>query len=325
MYSILRITKLKTMGNVASCGQHIARTKQPPNANPAKTPENRNLLLASPDLGAEVKKRLPLKVRKDAVLAVEHLLTASPDFFKGKEKDEVHTWCKVNMAWLEERYGKENIAGAYLHMDESTPHLHAVIVPVVDGKLNAKHYFGGREKMTQMQTAYGEHIQRHFSELERGIEGSKSHHTTIGEFYATIEASERLKERRPERKGLMDLDYAKRLENHLQELERFASQNEILRRKQQEYEKTAKEAVERQKRAQKSYRQGEAVIEGLEERIEGLEKGVKRYQILLSTLTTDPDIKKVMSSKGEELQKRANKTLEEQGVTKDSKGQTMER
>ena len=46
---------------------------------------------------------------------------------------------------LEDRHGKENVIATTIHRDESTPHLVAYVVPLVDGKLNAKKFLGGRE------------------------------------------------------------------------------------------------------------------------------------------------------------------------------------
>lgn len=52
---------------------------------------------------------------------------------------------KENIQWLEKTYGKDNVVHAALHMDESTPHIAAYIVPEKDGKLNCREFLGGRE------------------------------------------------------------------------------------------------------------------------------------------------------------------------------------
>lgn len=43
----------------------------------------------------------------------------------------------------EEIYGAENIAGAVLHCDETAPHVEVYVVPMHNGKLNAKHFIDG--------------------------------------------------------------------------------------------------------------------------------------------------------------------------------------
>lgn len=50
--------------------------------------------------------------------------------------------------FLEQRYGKENVVGAYVHMDETTPHMHVPIVPMMGGKLQASRMVNRRDLQT---------------------------------------------------------------------------------------------------------------------------------------------------------------------------------
>jgi hypothetical protein len=61
---------------------------------------------------------------------------------------------------LEEEYGRENIVGAAIHLDESKPHLHVDVVPLTsDGRLSAKEVVGGKGKMHQNQSRWLEKMQ----------------------------------------------------------------------------------------------------------------------------------------------------------------------
>ena len=61
---------------------------------------------------------------------------------------------------LEEEYGRENILGAAIHLDESKPHLHLDVVPLTaDGRLSAKEVVGGKGKMHQNQSKWLEKMQ----------------------------------------------------------------------------------------------------------------------------------------------------------------------
>ena len=61
---------------------------------------------------------------------------------------------------LEEEYGRENIVGAAIHLDESKPHLHLDVVPLTeDGRLSAKEVVGGKGKMHQNQSRWLEKMQ----------------------------------------------------------------------------------------------------------------------------------------------------------------------
>lgn len=43
---------------------------------------------------------------------------------------EIEQWAKDIYDWCAKRYGQENIIGFQVHLDESSPHIHALIVPV---------------------------------------------------------------------------------------------------------------------------------------------------------------------------------------------------
>lgn len=44
--------------------------------------------------------------------------------------EEVELWAKDVYDWCSRRYGRENIIGFQVHLDETSPHIHALIVPV---------------------------------------------------------------------------------------------------------------------------------------------------------------------------------------------------
>lgn len=44
--------------------------------------------------------------------------------------EEIEHWAKDVYAWCAKRYGQENIVGFQVHLDENSPHIHALIVPV---------------------------------------------------------------------------------------------------------------------------------------------------------------------------------------------------
>ena len=61
---------------------------------------------------------------------------------------------------LENEYGRENIVGAAIHLDESKPHLHLDVVPLTeDGRLSAKEIVGGKGRMHQNQSKWLKQMQ----------------------------------------------------------------------------------------------------------------------------------------------------------------------
>lgn len=82
-YAILRTKKLKTMAAVVGSAKHTFRQIPTPNADPAATGRNRTVGAKSAEaVTAAVSRLLPEKRRKDAVLCIEYLITASPEDFK---------------------------------------------------------------------------------------------------------------------------------------------------------------------------------------------------------------------------------------------------
>lgn len=183
-FAILRTAKLKSFGEIGGSLSHNYRDRPTPNANPQQTPNNEHSLQNAESVMTAIKDKLPEKRRKDAVLCIEYLITASPDWTGWDESDEQKYFGDAKK-WLEDRHGKENVIATTIHRDESTPHLVAYVVPLVDGKLNAKKFLGGREKLSKMQTDFADNVGKSVG-LVRGLEGSKAEHQTIKQYYANV-------------------------------------------------------------------------------------------------------------------------------------------
>lgn len=192
-FAILRMKKLSTMGQIAASAQHTFRERDTPNADDERTPENE--ILIGPDSAHEICQawtdRAPDKVRSNAVRAVEYLVTASPEAMRGMERKEQDAYFSKSLRYLQDKHGEENILSAVIHRDETTPHLSVMVIPIDSrGKLNARRFFGGREKLSMLQTDFADQVGRKFG-LERGVENSRAKHKTIRQFYAEIDGVER--------------------------------------------------------------------------------------------------------------------------------------
>ena len=77
-YAILRAEKLKSFGEIGGSLSHNYRTRHTPNADPTRTPDNTHSSPASFSVMNAIKDRLPEKIRKNAVLCIEYLITGSP-------------------------------------------------------------------------------------------------------------------------------------------------------------------------------------------------------------------------------------------------------
>ena len=183
-YAILRTAKLKTMGNIGGSLAHNYRTIETPNADPSLTPKNHHSVATPEAVKQAIKDRLPERRRADAVLCIEYLITASPEWDGWGTSKETDFFKRASL-WLSNKHGEENIAGISIHRDISTPHLVAYVVPIDQkGKLNCKDFLGGRVKLNQMQTDFANTVAD--LGLTRGKEGSKAKHTSIKEYYHDI-------------------------------------------------------------------------------------------------------------------------------------------
>lgn len=184
-YAILRTAKLKTIGNISGSLAHTYRTIDTPNADPKRTHLNDNSLPTHADALQAIKDKLPEKTRKNGVLCIEYLITASPDW-GGFGSEKQGQYFNDAIDWLKQKHGADNVVMTGIQLDETTPHLVVYVVPIdKKGKLNCRHFLGGRDKMTAMQTDFAEKVGKKFG-LQRGEEGSRAKHEEVKKFYADI-------------------------------------------------------------------------------------------------------------------------------------------
>ena len=204
-FCIMRIKKLHSNSNVGGAISHHLRTRETDNADPelmknnwffpndyptdqnGKTDKSVNADLQfrkdqQQKAMAMYKKRLPEKVRKNGVRAVEFMMTVSPEVMQRKDFNATK-YLNACSNWAREKFGKENVFFIAYHRDETTPHVSLLLTPIDEnGKLNARKFFGGRDKMSALQDDFYNSVGKEFG-LDRGIKGSKAKHQTIKSYY----------------------------------------------------------------------------------------------------------------------------------------------
>lgn len=121
------------------------------------------------------------KTRKDAVLVNELLITSDRNFFERLDPGEQKRFFEESYEMLSERYGKQNIAYATVHMDENTPHMHLGVVPMREGRLQGKNVFN-RQELLWLQDNFPKHMKEQGYDLERGEKFSKREHLKTQDF-----------------------------------------------------------------------------------------------------------------------------------------------
>lgn len=194
-YCILRTAKLSNFGSIAASAKHTFREIPTPNADASRTHLNwTSGAKTSAAVCAAVSAMLPAKRRKDAVLCIEYLITASPEWFLSATKKARQDYFNGAIAWLKQRHGAANVICLNLQLDEKSPHLVAYVVPMTkDGRLAAKDFLGGRAKLSAMQTDFWNVVARPVG-LERGLEGSTAKHVTAKQYSAALARNPSLKQ-----------------------------------------------------------------------------------------------------------------------------------
>lgn len=189
------MAKVKSAGAVRAMAQHNRRQREVENA------ERKGVIIQEhpydpPDIYEAWKAKLgDHRPRTNAVYGVEVVITASPHWWENTNSNTQQGYIGDSIKWLEKQFGHQNIVAVDTHRDEKTPHLHAFIIPMKDGKLNARHFIGGsRERMSELQTSFYEQVKNY--SLERGIKGSKAKHQTLKRYYATVKSEQKELERK---------------------------------------------------------------------------------------------------------------------------------
>jgi len=185
-YAILRFAKYKGP-EIGQIEAHNERTKEKYASNPdidtSRSHLNFHLIQPERKYRAEAEKQIAetgCRTRKDSVRVVEAMVTASPEFFKGKKRAEVRAYFEEALAFIEKHQPKDTIISAVVHMDEKTPHMHLSFVPLTkDGRLSAKDIVGNKKKLTWWQDQFWKHMVRRWPDLERGESASETGRTHI--------------------------------------------------------------------------------------------------------------------------------------------------
>lgn len=220
-YAIFRSEPIYTLNDLAQIGSHNKREKKAYNSNPDIKLEltKNNIELVPLDskyvkgfheitkeyklehdermkTEREDRKRTYSQMldRSKNVVADEMIFTASPGFFKGLKSKDIKKWADTCMEFVYQDLGykKEQVLHATLHMDEKTPHIHCVVIPLVkklDKRTNTERYtiskkqfIHDKEHLSELQDEYCEYLNMCGFALERGTKHSDKEHINIKEF-----------------------------------------------------------------------------------------------------------------------------------------------
>lgn len=230
---ILRVGKMKSSGksSPAAVEGHNRRTSNCPSCDPSRTHLNRRLIGDDLPFAESIDRVMsragldPSSRRKDATIANDLMISISPEWFRPDNPSAIGTWDEDRLrvfqaeaeALARKTFGPR-IVSMDLHLDEATPHIHLVVVPIMpagvdaEGKktwrLSGKDMFDP-EALKALQQAWEDRMRPHG--VGERLKGSRARHTTLKEYYGSLEETAKIDRRNavsiqsdPPKKGLLE-------------------------------------------------------------------------------------------------------------------------
>ena len=266
-YAILRFAKHK--GNPARpLEAHHERQKEKYSSNPdidtTKSKYNFHIVKPEGRYYHFIQNRIEqagCRTRKDSTRFVDTLITASPEFFKGKSPKEIQAFFQRAADFLIQRVGRENIVSAVVHMDEHTPHMHLTFVPLTkDNRLCAKEILGNRASLSRWQDDFHAYMVEKYSDLERGESASKTgrKHIPTRLFKQAVSLSKQAKAIEAALDGINPLNAGKKKEEAIALLKKWFPQMENFSGQLKKYKVTIADLLEENKKLEARARAGES-------------------------------------------------------------------
>ena len=126
-------------------------------------------------------KNLKGHIKSNSIILCEMLFTSDKEFFDDIGEQETKRYFEESYKFVcnYKNLGEENIISAVVHLDEGTPHMHLVFIPVVHikdkegnniNKVCSRDFWKGRDSYRTLQNNFYDYITSKGFELERGIE-----------------------------------------------------------------------------------------------------------------------------------------------------------
>lgn len=201
-YAIIRNTKYKRK-NLKGIFRHNERkNKNYSNDNIDKEKSYLNYSLKSPQYSYEkefdrIKEKYNLKgqIKKVSNIACEYIITSDHDYFERIGEEETKRFLETAYKFVAEYkdLGERYIISAKVHMDEETPHMHLIFLPVVHtqdkkgnniDKLACSEFWKAKDSYRQLQDAFYKYMVENGFDLQRGLpkEETNRQHYSVEEY-----------------------------------------------------------------------------------------------------------------------------------------------
>lgn len=133
------------------------------------------------------KNNLQGRIIKTTNVVCELIITSDKEFFEQLGEAETKRYFQTAYAFVSnyKSLGEKYILSAKVHMDETTPHMHLVFVPVIHkedkktgkqiDKIACSEYWKGKDSYRELQDNFYKHVTEHGFNLERGKTSNSKH------------------------------------------------------------------------------------------------------------------------------------------------------
>ena len=201
-YAIIRNTKYKRENLKGIFRHNERRNKNYSNENIDKEKSYLNYSLKTPQYSNEKefekkKKKYNLKgqIKTVSNIACEYIITSDHDYFEGIGEEETKRFFETAYKFVSEYkdLGEQYIMSAKVHMDEQTPHMHLVFLPVIHttdkkgnsiDKLACSEFWKAKDSYRQLQDAFYKYMVENGFNLQRGLskEETGREHYSVEEY-----------------------------------------------------------------------------------------------------------------------------------------------
>ena len=186
-YAIIRNTKYKRENLKGIFRHNERRNRNYSNNNIDKEKSYLNYSIKSPQYSYEkefeqIRKQYDLKGQIKVVsnIACEYIITSDKEFFERIGEEETKRYFETAYKFVSEykNLGEQYILSAKVHMDEQSPHMHLIFLPIVHtkdkkgndiDKLACSEFWKAKDSYRQLQNAFYNYMVSNGFELERGL------------------------------------------------------------------------------------------------------------------------------------------------------------
>lgn len=201
-YAIIRNEKLTRAQAMGAYKHNERKTRNHSNKNIDSTKTELNYYLKKNELSYikefdKIKEKYDLKgqIRSNSNIMCEMVFTSDQKFFDKIGYEESKRYFEESYKFICEykNLGEQNIISAVVHMDEDTPHMHLLFIPVIHttdkqgnkiDKVCCRDFWKGKNSYRDLQNSYFKHISEKGFKLERGelVEVTNRKHYSVQEY-----------------------------------------------------------------------------------------------------------------------------------------------